>query len=100
LVDRLFEPALARAVMNASKAPEPLIDADPFIDAQDFEIASYDLKTEQKSKDSARIVASFINLSEPRNVTYALRRLKTGWRIADISWGRPGQSFRKMMKVR
>ena len=36
LVDRLFEPALARAIENAGKRNAPAIEFDPFVDGQDF----------------------------------------------------------------
>lgn len=100
MAGRLFEPTLARAVVKAGASPEPVIDFDPFIDAQDFEIASYDLKTEGKTADRARVIATFKNMNEPKTVRYDMRRTKDGWRIRDIDWGRGRQSFRRMLKVR
>ncbi len=104
MADRLFEPALARglirALNSAANREEPVIDFDPFVDGQDFEIKSYTLKTERKSADRARVVAVFTNLGEPRQVAYDLVVTKAGWRIHDISWGPGRGSFRRTLKIR
>lgn len=104
MAQRLFEPALARGLIRALNSPanreEPVIDFDPFVDAQDFEIKSFTLKAERKDAERARIVASFDNMGEPRRVTYDLVSTKAGWRIHDISWGPGRGSFRRLLKVR
>ena len=98
LADRLFEPTLASAVVRAGRSKDMVIDADPFIAAQDFEIVSYDLKTESKTNDRARIAASFKNFNEDVTVRYDLVRTASGWRIQDVTSS--GASLRKMVKAR
>jgi hypothetical protein len=104
MAERLFEPTLARglirALNSAANREEPVIDFDPFVDGQDFDIKSYSLKAEAKSAERARIVAVFTNLGEPRRVTYDLVSTKAGWRIHDISWGPGRGGFRRMLKIR
>jgi hypothetical protein len=104
MADRLFEPTLARGLIRALNSPAnregPVIDFDPFVDGQDFEIKSYSLRPEQKGADKARIVAVFDNMGEPRRVAYDLVLTKAGWRIHDISWGKGRGSFRRILRIR
>lgn len=104
MAERLFEPTLARGIVRALNSPanreEPVIDFDPFVDGQDFEIKSYSLKAESKTADRARILAIFTNMGEPRQVAYDMVATKAGWRIHDISWGPGRGSFRRILKVR
>jgi len=104
MAERLFEPTLARglirALNSAANQEEPVIDFDPFVDGQDFDIPSYSLKTENKTADRVRILAVFTNMGEPRQVTYDMVATKAGWRIHDISWGQGRGSFRRILKVR
>jgi hypothetical protein len=104
MAERLFEPTLARGLVRALNSPEnqeePIIDFDPFVDGQDFEIKSFTLKAERGTTDRARIVAAFDNMGEPRRVTYDLVSTKAGWRIHNISWGPGRGSFRGILKLR
>lgn len=100
LVDHLFEPALARAIVKASKSDEPVIDYDPFANAQDFEIKSYTLQTEQKTADRARVAATFVNFGKSVAVHYDLIRSKSGWRIRDITADGGKTSLRKIAMAR
>jgi hypothetical protein len=100
IVSRLFEPGLAKAIVAAGKSEEPVIDFDPFVNGQDFEITAFTLKAEQKTADRARISARVINFKKPTIVAYELVRVPAGWRIRDISWGRSQPNFRKVLKVR
>lgn len=100
LVNQLFEASLAQAIIKEAQKPEPAaLDFDPFINAQDYDIKSYELKTEAKTDARARVVARFDNSGRATVVTYDLVRAGGGWRIRDISWeGR--NSLRKMLKLR
>lgn len=99
LVDNLFEPKLANAIVKAGKSEEPIIDYDPFANGQDFEIKSYEIKTEQKSAESARVAAEFVNFDAKMTVRYDLVSTKAGWRIRDVS-ADDGGSLRKLLKLR
>ena len=89
-VRRYFAPPLAKAMLkdmaDAKKKDEvPLLDGDPFIDAQDWEIG--DLKIEMKpdaTRRNATGVVMFMNAKQPKTVTLDLVKTADGWRIADI----------------
>jgi hypothetical protein len=72
----------------AKKADEvPALDGDPFVDAQEWQIKSFDITVDQTGADKATGHVSFKNFDEQRSVTVDLVRLKSGWRIDDIDWG-------------
>ena len=101
LVDALFEPALARAVIQDSATGEVgRVDFDPFVDAQDFKVATYKLESGAKSADRARLLASFTNLGERKRVRFEVVRTGGRWQIRDIAWGSDRPSLRKMLGVR
>jgi hypothetical protein len=98
-----FEPKLAAAmakdIETAAKRKEvPTLDGDPFIDAQDWEIA--DLKIDVKSTgERATATVNFTNLGKPKTISLDLvKSASAGWRIADIR--APSGSLRKLFKVR
>jgi hypothetical protein len=64
------------------------LDFDPFIDAQDWEIDTVDIALREVAPDKTSATVSFKNLGEPHSVVLDLVKLKTGWRIADITWDR------------
>jgi hypothetical protein len=97
LVDQLFEPALARAIRRGIPGGAENLDFDPFVDAQDFDITSYDFKIEQQTVNQARIIARFKNLGDQKAVRYELVRLPSGWRVQDISWGRDRDTLRRLL---
>jgi hypothetical protein len=104
VIRRHFAPGLAKAMIkdmaDARKRNEvPLLNGDPFIDAQDWEISG--LKVELMSGATPRRatgVVSFTNAGEPRKVTLDLVKTGDGWRIYDIK--APGGSLREVYKIR
>jgi Protein of unknown function (DUF3828) len=103
VIRRYFAPPLADAIIKdfaqAHKAGEvPLLNGDPFIDAQDWEIEN--LKTSVKSSGANTAVAtvSFVMFMKPRTVTLSLVNSAAGWRIADIRWARG--SLRALYKLK
>jgi uncharacterized protein DUF3828 len=89
IIRRYFAPPLADAMVKdfaqAKKAGEvPLLNGDPFIDAQDWEVEN--LKTAGKPTGASTAVAtvSFVMFMEPRTVTLDLVNTSSGWRIAEI----------------
>jgi hypothetical protein len=103
-IRRYFAPPLADAIIKdfaiAEKAGEvPMLNGDPFVDAQDWEISN--VKTAVKSTGASTAVASvtFIQFMEPRTVTLELVNTPAGWRIADIKWARGG-SLRMLYKLK
>jgi hypothetical protein len=92
---RYFEPGLADLMIKdrkdaAKRGDVPDLDGDPFVNAQDWEIGPVDIMITDTAPDKATATASFRNLDMPTKVIYALVKLKTGWRIADIDWGENG----------
>ncbi len=92
-IRRYFAPPLSDAMIKdfaaAHKAGEvPMLNGDPFIDAQDWDISN--VKTTVKSTGATTAVATvtFILFMEPRTVTLDLVNTPAGWRIADIKWAR------------
>ena len=83
----------------AEKAGEvPLLNGDPFIDAQDWEISN--LKTTVKSTGANTAIATvaFTMFMKPRTVTLSLVTTPAGWRISDIRWARG--SLRALYKLK
>jgi hypothetical protein len=103
-VRRYFGPQLAKAMLKdmaeAKKRGEvPLLNGDPFIDAQDWEIAN--LKIEMQSgatRRNATGVVTFTNAGEARTVTLDLVKTGDGWRIYEIS--APSGSLRGLYKLK
>ena len=88
---RYFEPRLAALIIrDREKAAGELstLDMDPFIDAQDWDISAVDVAVRDTGAEKASATVSFKNLGNPTTVVLELVKLKDGWRIADINWGR------------
>jgi hypothetical protein len=85
---RYFEPKLAALIIKDRKDARGEVgklDADPFIDAQDWEIDAVNIAVRETASDKASATVSFTSLGEQRTVLLALVKLKMGWRIADIT---------------
>jgi hypothetical protein len=102
-IRRYFEPSLATLMGKDQKAAAKrsevgLLDFDPFIDAQDWEIAAFDIAVEDGAPGKATATVKFTNFDKPVTVRLDLVKLKNDWRIADITWMRDGKadSLRKI----
>lgn len=87
-VRRYFDPKLAALIIKDRKDARGEVGklgADPFIDAQDWEIDAVDIAIHEIAPDKASATVSFKSLGEQRTVVLALVKLKMGWRIADIT---------------
>ena len=69
--------------------------ADPFIDAQDFEIDAFAIEVKDIAADKAVGTVKFKNLGEDAAVTLDLVKGRDGWRIDDIHW--PSWSLRALL---
>ena len=92
-IKHYFEPALAALIIKDQKEAEgrgevPALDADPFVDAQDWEIASFDIAVEDTGPSKARGTVKFQNMDKAVTVLLDLVKLREGWRISDITWQR------------
>lgn len=89
-VDRFFAPDLARAIeadmREAKRRGEvPRLDGDPFVDAQDWDIAKLAITVKAEGPRAVGLV-SFENQGKPTEIKLDLVRTGMGWRIADIKW--------------
>ena len=90
-VRRYFAPALAALIIKdrgQARGEVGKLDADPFIDAQDWEIDDVNVALRDVAADKAIATVSFKNLGERQTVVLELVKLKQDWRIANITWDR------------
>jgi hypothetical protein len=102
-IRRYFAPPLSDAIIKdfaqAHKAGEvPLLNGDPFIDAQDWDISNLKTAVKSTGSNTAVATASFVIFMEPRSVTLDLLSTSAGWRITDIRWARG--SLRALYKLK
>jgi hypothetical protein len=101
-VRRYFEPKLAALILKDRKEARgevDKLDADPFVDAQDWEIDAIDIAIREIAPDKASATVSFKSLGDQRKVVLALVKLRMGWRIADIIWDRD-ETLRELLDKR
>jgi len=101
-IRRYFEPSLAALMVKdqkiaAKRGEVGLLDFDPFIDAQDWEISDFDIAVDDSAPGKATATVKFTNF-KPVTVQLDLIKVKNEWRIADITWLRDGKaaSLRKI----
>ena len=93
---RYFEPALAAAMDKdgqeaARHGDVGKLDGDPFIDAQDWEIKSFDVAMKDTAPGKTSATVTFTNLGTPKTIVLDLVTVKNDWRIYDITWLRDGK---------
>ncbi len=104
---RYFEPQLAE-VMNKDQQEAArhrdvgTLDGDPFIDAQDWEIKSFDVAIKGTGPGKATATVTFTNLGDARTIVLDLVTVKKAWRIYDITWMRDGklETLRGLFKLK
>ncbi|MBS2027499.1 MAG: DUF3828 domain-containing protein [Deltaproteobacteria bacterium] len=89
---KLFSPQLVAAILAdrdaaAKKGDVPNLDGDPFVDAQDWEIAKVDIAISQSAPDRAQATVKFTSADEAKTVVLDLVKLKDGWRVAEVTSG-------------
>lgn len=95
-IRRYFEPSLAAIIVKDQKSAARRgevgsLDGDPFIDAQDWDIADFDIAVSDTAPSKASATVKFTNLGEAKTVVLDLVKIKTDWRINDITWRRDGK---------
>jgi len=95
-LNRYFVPELARqidadGVAAAKRGEVGELDGDPFVGAQDWQIASFDISVQAVDASTATGTIKFSNAGTPAKIVVTLKRLKPGWRIQDIDWGEGGK---------
>jgi hypothetical protein len=96
-IRRYFEPSLAALMVKdqkiaAKRGEVGLLDFDPFIDAQDWEISNFDIAVDDSAPGKASATVKFTNFNKPATVRLDLVKVKNDWRIADITWLRDGKA--------
>jgi len=93
---RYFEPSLAALIgkdqKDAARRHEvPSLDGDPFVDAQDWDIANFDIAVTDTAAGKAKATVKFVNAGEPATVVLDLVGADNNWRISDITWRHDGK---------
>jgi hypothetical protein len=84
---RYFTPSLARLIdadFRAARGEVGQLGADPFIDAQDYEITAVTIDVKETGRDKAVGTVRLKNFNESQTITLDLVKLKPGWRIDEI----------------
>jgi hypothetical protein len=93
-VRRYFAPGLAALIIKDRRDAHGEVgklDSDPFVDAQDWEIDAFDIAVADVAPNKARATIKFSNLGAARTVVLDLVKIKSDWRISDITWLRDGK---------
>jgi hypothetical protein len=93
---RYFEPSLAGLIIKdrntaARRKEVPTLDGDPFIDAQDWDIKTFNIEVSDTAPGKATATVKFVNEDESKTVVLDLVKIKNDWRINDITWQRDGK---------
>jgi hypothetical protein len=96
-IRRYFEPSLATLISKdqkdaARRHEVPALDGDPFVDAQDWDIAAFDITLADSSPDKTRATVSFRNSGQPVSIALNLIMVGTDWRISDVTWQHDGKA--------
>jgi hypothetical protein len=62
----------------------PIIDFDPYINAQDYELSDLVISDPAVEGDHATVGVSFLNFGTPEDIRFSLVRRAEGWKIDDI----------------
>jgi hypothetical protein len=89
-IRRYFEPSLAALIIKDRNAAggEATLDFDPFVNAQDFEISKVDIAVSDVPPNRAVATVRFRNIDQTEKVVLDLIKIKSDWRIANITWQR------------
>ncbi len=84
----LFSPTLKQLwdsmAVRSEEAEMPIVDFDPFINAQDYELSDLVIDDPAIAGDEATVAVSFDNFGEPQEMRFILVRRAEGWKIDDI----------------
>jgi hypothetical protein len=100
-INRYFTPSLAKLIDADAKAAAKrnevgALGGDPFVDAQDFDIANLTIDVKDTGPNKATGTVKFRNFDKDVTITHELVKLKQGWRIDDIRM--PSGSLRALFK--
>jgi hypothetical protein len=73
-------------VAAAKRGEPPVLDGDPFMGRQDWDVSNLSVEVKDASPFKAVGTVSFMNSGKPEKVVIELLRSGNEWRIADIEW--------------
>lgn len=90
-VRRYFEPSLAALVLKdrklaARRGEVGLLDFDPFVDAQDWQISDLRVAVEDSGPGKARATVKFKNVDQASTVVLELITVGKAWKISNVTW--------------
>jgi hypothetical protein len=96
-IRRYFEPTLAAAMAKDQKAAARrnevgLLDFDPFLEAQDWDVGAFDIAVSDAAAGTAKATVKFVNQGEAMTVVLDLVQVKNHWRVYDITWLHDGKT--------
>ena len=99
---KLFTDDLVKAIDQDQRAAAKrgevgTLEGDPFIDAQDWRIASFEVQLGPGAKGRTLAVVTFQNLDQAKRIELELVREKKGWRIRNVRGGT--LDLRKLFKL-
>jgi hypothetical protein len=62
------------------------LDFDPFVDAQEWDISTFDIVVSVAAAGKAQATVKFINLGQAVTVVLDLVQVRNAWRIYEIAW--------------
>jgi hypothetical protein len=88
---RYFAPSLATLIAKDRSAAKkrgevPTLDGDPFVNAQEWEIDSFEIAVRDTGTNKAAATVSYKISGMARSAVLDLVKLKAGWRIAEITY--------------
>ncbi len=90
LVDRYFAKNLADMIWKdsvESKGEAGALDFDPLYNAQDTEIADFNVAKPEINGEKAIVAVTFTNFGEGQTIKYLLAKENDSWKIEDIDYG-------------
>ena len=96
-IRRYFEPQLATLMAKDQQAAAQrnevgLLDFDPFLDAQDWDVTAFDIVGSDAAVGKAKATVKFVNDRQARTIVLDLVQVKNAWRIYDVTWQRDGKA--------
>jgi Protein of unknown function (DUF3828) len=90
-IRRYFEASLAALMVKDQKEAARrnevgALDFDPFVDAQDWDIAAFDISVSETGAGKASATVKFKNFNKPSTIVLDLANAKNDWRIGNITW--------------
>jgi len=73
-------------VAAAKRGETPVLDGDPFVGGQDWDISDLAIEVKDTGAFKAIGTVTFMNSGKPAKVVLELLRSGNDWRIADVAW--------------